>query len=112
VNFFHRIPPIFMWIAIAVSLFMNIINVNLISMVDNRQSHNIDVICHASHNTTQAVNEAHASIKDLIRKTRDNALARVGTPKELPTDADSVKYFTTFLTTIHTTTPLDCKGFK
>lgn len=108
----NRIPPVFLWVAIAVSLFLNVVNINLIGMVADNQRSNTVLLCQRVHPTQDALNLSNGTFHDVIKASRDNALKRINTPKELPSDKKTVQQNTKYLPLFRTTPSISCKGFK
>lgn len=108
----NRIPPVFLWLAIAVSLFLNVVNVNLISQVGENGRSNMTRVCKETSKTTEVVNLANGTFHSVLQNSLDNALARINTPKELPSDKKTVQTNTEFLPKFKTAAPPNCKGFK
>lgn len=111
-SFLGRIPPGVTWAAIIVSLFMNLVSINLIGMADDNARHNTVILCERLAPTTKSVNTVHQTFHDVIKTSRDNALKRINTPKELPSDKKTVTDSTKYLPLFTTVAPISCKGFK
>lgn len=107
-----RIPAPILYVAIAASLFMNVVNINLVSMVADSQKANTMLLCQRVQPTTQAVNDANGTFHSVIQNSLTNAIGRINTPKELPSDKKTVQQDQIFLPKFHTATAPSCKGFK
>lgn len=111
-DFFNRIPNSIIVLAIALSLFMNLINVNLTRQVANDDRSNVVLLCKRTHPTSHVVNVAHQTFRDVLQNSIDNALKRINTPKELPSDKETIRKNTEFLKKFQTAPAASCKGFK
>lgn len=107
-----RVPAPILYLAIAASLFMNLVNINLVGMVADNQKANTVLLCQRVQPTTTAVNDANGTFHSVIQNSLDNALGRINTPKELPSDKKTVQQDQVFLPKFHTATPPKCNGFK
>lgn len=101
-----------MWVALAASLFCNVVNVNLtLRAADTAHANAVD-LCRGIGAVTAQSNRANGSIASVLNQSLTNIQSRANTPKALPSDKDSAKVFIKLIANLRTSNAMRCAALK
>lgn len=118
-NVLERVPRSVLVIAIVVSLFLNVVNVNLTNQVADNGRANAKVysakaliVCGQISGVVDSINAGRDNNRTLYKNLLADALSRLNTPRELPSDRANIATYNQYVSGFPQNLTVTCKVLK